>query len=194
LLQLLVLPAFARECQHGRATPIVGPRPAEPAFCRFPARIFELPAQTGPGGCFFSNHRRTECVPTPMRAAALRYAVVANALLLALPAGWCGATWLACEPAQEAAHAGCCPESTPDHASSPGRPASGSTDATCCCHREAVPPGKSVQIERQGGAGLFAVPVSAAADVSRPATCASWMPAEIAAGPPLRILQCVWRC
>jgi hypothetical protein len=127
-----------------------------------------------------------------MWAFVLQLVVLANAILLTLPPGWCQSVSAPCQPEKVAARASCCHRAAPSRTSgSEETPVVPSTQ--CCCTREAVPPEKSVQHSNDLAVSLHVVAGDLAA-ISGPQTIGHPASAALSAGPPLRILLCVWRC
>lgn len=127
-----------------------------------------------------------------MRSHLLRVAVVANALLLVLPPGWCQAVAAHCDIEKSVPAATCCHQIPLQDSESEQAPVS--PGIKCCCSRDAVVDRETVQPPEDHGLSLLAVP-SDSVTVSCPQAMGDISTrANLHAGPPLRILQCVWRC
>jgi hypothetical protein len=121
--------------------------------------------------------------------AVLRVLVLANALLLALPPGWC------CLPADEPARAaapcrGCCHQAgDPQDATPEPEPLPPAND--CCCLWDSVPPpdSRGLAPDLSVAAAVFAeaLPVLHAPRVEREAP-------HSFAPPPRHVLLCLWLC
>ena len=127
-----------------------------------------------------------------MRSYLLRVAVLASALLLALPPGWCQAVSAHCRVEKVVPAATCCHEAQQDSPESQNTPVPSSVQ--CCCSRDAAPIPESVQAPDDHGVSLFTVSDDLTA-ITCPQVVGGYSAlADLHAGPPLRILQCVWRC
>ncbi len=127
-------------------------------------------------------------------ATLFRILVFTQALLLALPPGWCCAAPQS-EAAEEPVPATGCPDCGHQDRQAdetPGPCSQRPVDPCCCCCVKAAIPAGQLKIT---AAASFSAPVSLAADamayqgLSRSAT--SGLPPP---GPSLQILHCIWRC
>jgi hypothetical protein len=126
-----------------------------------------------------------------------RILILCNALVLALPPGWCCAAllWGRCKQGESAPTSSdccCCPKTKPDHSSPVPIPAPSSPAKLCCCQSDPLAPPTSKPV------------LEASVLVSWHGNTETLMPADVegpSAGgrscillPPLRIVHCVWRC
>jgi hypothetical protein len=124
--------------------------------------------------------------------------VVASTVGMALPTGWCCTTF-GREPAP-AAHAKthCCQRSCCQRRQMKQRADSGSLppagpNLRCCCQRDAALPVKRVQ---QSVAPTIVLP-TVICDLSIDLrSTVGWISSDpsLGEGPPINLLQCVWRC
>jgi hypothetical protein len=116
-----------------------------------------------------------------------------SAVLLALPPGWCQAVSAHCRAEQGAPAAGCCHQAEQRPADTGTTPVS--SEIHCCCSRDAALVGESVQAPDDRGAAPPAILADLANLVAlRPQVIGDYAArADLYAGPPLRILHCVWR-
>lgn len=118
--------------------------------------------------------------------------ILSLAGILALPGGWC------CRPVQAQSspvHEGraCCQHKKAASAPVvPARTPCSPNQLCCCCTRDWNAPGERVAVAPIDLA--LPVPLVAAVDVAAGLCCTSATAADLAAGPPLNILHCVWRC
>jgi hypothetical protein len=126
-----------------------------------------------------------------MKSVLLQLLAVANSAVLALPPGWCGAFMRHDRVQPAPVQATCCHRAAQGHPSKseqvPSRPT-----VECCCQRDATVPEKPVHLP---DAPPLALPL--VADI--PAMLVGQPHGETAGvfvspGPPLHVLQCVWRC
>ena len=126
-----------------------------------------------------------------MRAVLLQLVVAANSLVLALPPGWCGA-FLRPDRAEPApVQATCCHRTAQGHPSSPEQVPARPT-VECCCQRDVTVPEKPPHLPE--APPLHLPPV---ADIAAPLVVQTYGEAAgvfVSPGPPLHVLQCVWRC
>ena len=128
-----------------------------------------------------------------MRAFVLQLVVLANAILLTVTPGWCQSVSAPCQPEKAAAHASCCHRAAQADVTSGSEETPVVPSTQCCCTRDAVPPEKSVQHSNDLAVSPHVVAGDLAA-ISGPQTIGHPASAALSAGPPLRILLCVWRC
>lgn len=126
-----------------------------------------------------------------MKTFSLQLCTLLNAMLLALPPGWCMSV---CQPQiaePAAAKMSCCQRAaakTTDSTKSPVMPT-----VRCCCLRDATVPEKSVQLPDVHSLFLPTVSNDLASLGEYPATYeAAFIPID--AGLRLHVLLCVWRC
>jgi len=123
----------------------------------------------------------------------LRILACTQALLLALPPGWCCIApqpAAAEQPLVATGYLDCCHQDSPTN-DTPG-PCSGRPIDLCCCHADMTIPASQLTMT---GKAIFTVPVSLAGDTTTD-QCA---PRPLAVGlrppgPSLQVLHCVWRC
>lgn len=121
-----------------------------------------------------------------MNTLLVKLLILGNSLLLALPAGICCADLSGRSESAPAAQTTCCrhPQSSQPH--QPARPA-----AECCCDRDAtLPTASAVPAALQG----ISHQVADTAIVFKRALDDLQDESLLQRGPPLRVLQCVWRC
>jgi hypothetical protein len=124
-----------------------------------------------------------------MNSLLLQFVALGTSLVLALPAGWCGLFvrngQAKCMPAK----ATCChgPASS-EPSKAPAQPS-----VQCCCQRDATLPEKPIQWDDAGRVVMPVVVDPLAPDLALLATNLTAL-APISTGPPLHVLQCVWRC
>lgn len=113
-----------------------------------------------------------------------------NALLLALPAGWC------CLPAAEEGREShvqpaptCC--ASQEREPAPDDPSPVQSDSECCCPKDGLRATTVEQTLSLSTAILAVVPGIVAA---QPEATALHTSVLVDASPPLNVLQCVWRC
>jgi hypothetical protein len=126
-----------------------------------------------------------------MRSYVVRIAVLASALFLALPPGWCQAFAAHCRAEKAVPAATCCHQKAQNAPHSQHQPVS--SGVQCCCLRDAVPV-QSVKAPNDQGVSSFTVSDDLAAVTGHQVVGGYSDQADLHAGPPLRILQCVWRC
>src|SRR5688572_8987434 len=90
-----------------------------------------------------------------MRSYVLRVAVLASALFLALPPGWCQAISAHCQVEKAVPVATCCHETQQSTPESQNTPVPSSVQ--CCCSRDAAPVPELVQAPENHDASLFKV-------------------------------------
>lgn len=140
---------------------------------------------------------------------AMKALVIGNALLLAMPPGWCCRDWTVRDAAPAPA-ASCCHARTAGHASSPGHTQHAQAQEApsrdvapaqpalpkiqCCCLREAPTPPR-VTFDAQTQIYLVLSPAPSLDLTAEGAAVARVGDAVFHnAGPPLHVLQCVWLC
>lgn len=131
-----------------------------------------------------------------MRALLLNTIVLANALLVALPPGWCRGVCVDRQPAAATqpapAKPTCCQRAqtcpAPESDQAPARPA-----ARCCCSYDATAPEKVTASTDHAWAALPLIAGVLCPELSSPVSHFEAQPPD-PSGPPLRVLQCVWRC
>jgi hypothetical protein len=126
---------------------------------------------------------------TAMHSWLLQLVALGTSLVLALPPGWCGFFMHRGQAKCIPAEATCCRRPDPSRSSkAPVRPS-----VQCCCLQDAVLPQRPIAWD---GAASVVLPVVADSlplgGVSPTAAAAALEP--LATGPPLHVLQCVWRC
>lgn len=130
-----------------------------------------------------------------MNAAVFQFVVLASALLLALPPGWCCQDWAPRHEVKPAARSCCAARVEHPPEDSPQQP--GSRLNECCCDRSATVSGKSVadKDDLRDGALLLAL-ADPAPTQGNLAPHSMLLEEEVFrdAGPPLHILHCVWLC
>jgi hypothetical protein len=129
---------------------------------------------------------------TAMNSLLLQFVALGTSLVLALPPGWCSFCVRPSESKSVPAKATCCHRPASKHpadsSKAPARPS-----VQCCCLRDATLPEKPIQQDDSTGLTLPVVADHVALDlVSTTAGVAALAP--ISTGPPLHVLQCVWRC
>ncbi|HEX3872338.1 MAG TPA: hypothetical protein VHV77_17960 [Pirellulales bacterium] len=126
-----------------------------------------------------------------MRYLALRSLTVFSALVLALPPGWCREVSTVCRSEKPVAKPTCChrAQSKPIDSKSRSAPLEG----RCCCVRDVVAPQKSQAPQADFNLALATIVVDAAPVVGSH-SIAETFSSPWPSGPPLRVLQCVWRC
>lgn len=130
-----------------------------------------------------------------MNAVVFQIVVLANALLVALPPGWCCQDWAPGEAAKPVA-VSCCGarlERPSLPSESPSKPA----EAECCCDRNATVSFRNVADKddlRDAALWLaVAVPEPTQPRIGSPAVVVEQRVYRDA-GPPINILNCVWLC
>jgi len=125
-----------------------------------------------------------------MNTLAVKFLVLCNALLLALPAGWC------CLPAAPEGREvpvpsapTCC--ASQEREPAPDDPSPVHSDSSCCCQKDGLRAMTAEQSLSLSTAILAVVPGIVAA---QPEATALHTAVLVDASPPLHVLQCVWRC
>ncbi|MGE0609451.1 MAG: hypothetical protein AB7O62_20335 [Pirellulales bacterium] len=124
-----------------------------------------------------------------MNAAVLKSLVLANALLLAMPPGWCCRVPAIKDAAVR--KSSCCHQQTPERPAPSQMP--GQPGLHCCCTRQATLPQAAVAPDHDGVNAVAVLAETALGPLQQTLPLSHALPA-MAAGPPLRILNCVWRC
>ncbi|MEQ8787876.1 MAG: hypothetical protein RIC55_16340 [Pirellulaceae bacterium] len=124
-----------------------------------------------------------------MPALLMKLLIVAQVALLALPVGWCCAGGRATSMWEVSPTKGCCAsQAAPQHERSrPSPPA-----ARCCCQRNVLLPATIVKLPQGEVASLDRI-FSPAAHL-RAISLEGPISFSCDTGPPLHVLQCVWRC
>ncbi len=157
-----------------------------------PAASYRSPAKShrtlGPCSTYNSN----------MRTVFFQVAMLASAATVALPPGWCRGLMGECQAAQQRAAANCCQhdgaQNKAQHGAGNSENAPASPGARCCCTRQALPQPEAVQPPDDLGVSHFALTGNSDAAACPRNVAGNSLGADLHAGPPLRILQCVWRC
>lgn len=126
-----------------------------------------------------------------MRPVLLQLVAAAGSLVLALPPGWCCPPVRHVRPESAPVPSTCCHGRVPDRPADP-EPPQAPVKAECCCQQEATVPEQPVQPPEPA---VLAEPHMS----GDPALVAGHVRADMVGvvappGPPLHVLQCVWRC
>jgi hypothetical protein len=124
-----------------------------------------------------------------MNSLLLQLVALGTSLVLALPPGWCSLFMRDGQANCAPAKATCCHQPAPSNSSkAPARPS-----VQCCCLRDATLPEKPIQRDDTGGVVLPVVIDPVVLDLAS-STAGVVALGPLSAGPPLHVLQCVWRC
>lgn len=136
---------------------------------------------------FLRNKRPPTAYSSDMKAVVSKTVALIAALVLALPPGLCcGMGWVSAKSSPP--KKSCCHQAAP---ASESQPAPARPQTECCCSIKATVPNSSVQTPDASVAGMFDLPLAAAAVAADRAL--SVVPVVTPTGPPLHVLHCVWR-
>ncbi|HZT81477.1 MAG TPA: hypothetical protein VFA26_14710 [Gemmataceae bacterium] len=122
----------------------------------------------------------------------LRGLVACNALLLALPPGWCCLPAARAESAPQPASSSCCCEHAPPAPEQPASPHPGKPCPRQCCHRDATPPAAVDKLHLDSTPA--ALPAVVALGCDQPGSGPDGVPVVHLLARPLQLLHCVWLC